>query len=392
LAGARPERLIAVLGESQVGKSTLVNSLLGVDLLPTFGKGSTCTQTVCEIGWSREPLGNWRLGLEWAAGEPAWRSLPETQRAFVATALSENMLSERQARAHIKFLVEIWSEGVVAKVRVSPPEYDLVLVDLPGFGHDDAGGVAADRWLARNADSVAAVLCVHGMRSPEVLGGVLRKFWTREELLMRLYGVATWADGHSRQPGSSVELALRERRLLAAHWIARMTDRAADSSSIEAVYSRTFCCDPRPDDEFVRGRVEFVGELDRLRATLASVTVPAPRNPSAGAHLLAQLDKTGPGALEGESVKGWLARVVGPRLRQAEWDIEPGKGRGVRHVLLARNSGGNLVRFITISGSGAAWLKLADPMEEIVLPSSDLEARVLRDKLLKIAGRFEIEC
>jgi hypothetical protein len=223
-----------------------------------------------------------------------------------------------------------------------------------------------------------------------MLGGVLRTYWMREELQSRLYCVATWADGHSRRPGSSAELALRERRLLAAQWMARMTDRAADSSVIESVYGRTFCCDPRPDDEFVRDRVEFVGELDRLRATLAGVSWPVPRPPPASTSPRPRSEQGEAGALAGETVQGWLARVFGPHLRGPEWVVEPGKSRGLRHVLLARHSSGEIVRVVTISGSGAAWLKLADPMEEILLPRSLPEACATRDRLIRLAEQHHI--
>ncbi len=392
MARSRSDRLVAVLGESQVGKSSLVNSLLDVELLPTFGKGTTCTRTVCEVGWSRDRSDSWRVGLEWANSEPAWRSLPEIQRGIVEAALREDTLTQRQARAHIEFLAETWTEGCLAKINVSPPAYDLVLVDVPGFGHDDDGGVAAHQWLASNAKSVAAVLCVHGMRSPAVLGDVLRKYWTGEELQSRLYCVATWADGYSRRPGSSLELAQRERRLMAAHWIVRMTDMGTGCSVSESVYSRTFCCDPRPDDEFVRDRVEFVGELDRLRTTLAGVSVPAPRPPRVSGPAGPEQDQPGFGVAPGESFRDWLARVVGPRLRRPKWVVEPAKGGGERHVLVAESRSGKAVRVITISGSGSAWLKLSDPIDTLTEPCSVAEARAIHDRVVDLAVRHDIVC
>ena len=300
---------IAFVGESQVGKSSLINALIGTQILPTYGGGAPCTQSVCECTVGRFPSleGPWQLRVEWVGGEQLatkgsnaarariarvrekisteeWEELDSalmdwrrTGRDFdlsrllvgqhIANFAGNGPLPSNQARRHLKTLLTGWTAEMLTRVSLSSPRPESRLVDLPGFGHDDVGGTSAARWLHANASAVDAVVCVLGTRTPDVLWERLQEYWTPEQLRERLFCVATHGDEHVNS-GRAADIVSRRRRIVATKLIARAVGGRFDDRSLLA---KTFCCDPRPPSSDVVNRVEFDGELERLRTILAAV-------------------------------------------------------------------------------------------------------------------------
>ena len=431
-AGPRPP-VIAFLGESQVGKSSLVNALAGEKLLPTTGTGAPKSQAVCECELPVSPLieGTWRVAADWLAEDRlvalAMRSL-EGGTGARARLLREGLHAERieefarclqaipvqgvdlsalavgrdaawlpidtpvpvaMARRQLGVMTAGWPAALARAVRVTPSgKHALSLVDLPGLGHDDVGGEASAAWLRANAPSVAAVVCVVGRRLPELLGDALREYWGPEELRQRLYLVATFADHLVEDASSETEraLAARARRLKASEQLAAILGL---SVADPLLFPRTFCLDPRPESRHWK-RVEFDGELDRLRTVLSALPPRAPgpivadpvsAPPASGTHqhLLR------PAFQRGESLEAWLERAVLPLLRKGAWEAEPLRSGRKRLHLQASDSRGSRSALITIYGTGEAYWVAGARKVRLTAPDSELAAHRLREELLAAA-------
>nr|WP_276570301.1 GTPase [Thiocystis minor] len=312
-ASATPEvPLVAFIGESQVGKSSLVNALAGARVLPTTVTGIARSQAVCEwaIPPSHPPDANWCVSMEWlprgvikdvvdskdaararllrqgvergyeASFARAFRSLNGSPDRFDVHAWAmgramdwlplDTPRSERDARRQVEALSGGWPAALASFVRIrGAGPASLRLVDLPGLGHDDVGGQASAAWLKSHAARIAAVVCVVGKRTPELLDNVLHSHWLTDEIRDRLIVVATFADNlvedHTNM--SERQRAAMARRHRAAEHLRSFARGTVD---LATALPRTFCLDPRPDSRFWR-KVEFDGELDRLRERLAGV-------------------------------------------------------------------------------------------------------------------------
>ena len=434
-AGPRPP-VIAFLGESQVGNSSLVNALAGEKLLPTTGTGAPKSQAVCECELPASPLieGAWRVAADWLAedrlvalatlslaggnsararllreGLPTER-IDEFARCLhglrvAATGVDLNALAVGRdaawlpidtpvplamARRQLATMTAEWPAALARAVRVTRGgKPALSLVDLPGLGHDDVGGEASAAWLGANASRVAAVVCVVGRRLPELLHDALREYWGPEELRQRLYLVATFADHLVEDASSETERAraANARRLKASEHLAAILGL---SLADPLLLPRTFCLDPRPESRHWQ-RVEFDGELDRLRSVLSALPPQAPgpvvaeavsAPPSSSAthqHFLQ------PAFQRGESFEAWLERAVLPLLRKGAWEAEPLRSGRKRLHLQATDSRGSRSALITIYGTGEAYWVAGARKVRLTAPDSELGAHRLREELLAAA-------
>ena len=432
---------IAVIGESQVGKSSLVNALLGARLLPTTGVGAPRSQAPCECSLPGQSTpAQWQVqvelrslnDIERAIMNPscarghllrrgleedceaelanAWRSLPlkrVVRDVISALAVGRNTswirldypITPRDVRRQLDPLTGGWSAAITRNVRLMAPACQTTLVDLPGVGHSDAGGEATRGWLDAKCTQVAAVVCVIGQRGfGDTLAEVLLRYWRAEELLPRLHLVATFGDRLVEEPDRRIERdqVVRTRRMKAFEQALKLFG-ARDSD----LFDRTYCIDPRPESRWW-APVHFDGELARLRHALAAVKPPPqllhkplcptepPLAPPLPNHICAESEpqrepSTRLALRAGETMRDWLTRAFAPLLRGATWRVEPAKGRGFRHILTSRTPSGRVVHVVSISGSGKAYFKLSINSEEIQPPDSEREARLLRKRLLKIA-------
>ena len=450
LSGQRPRPIIAVVGESQVGKSSLVNALIGARLLPTTGAGTPRSQAPCECvlpglptpegcKWTVEaelmgatavedavarpnsPRGRLlRRGLE--AGSSAylanaWRSLRlngVASNAISGLAVGRDTswlellrpVATPEARRQIGPLAGDWPAAIAKLIRVVAAPGRATLVDLPGVGHSDAGGEAARSWLDENSERVAGVVCVVGQGGlGDALANLLKHYWRVEDLGRRLYVVATFGD---RLVGDPEDAAKRAR---AAHQRRNQAARQA-AALLHGRYKhaelvpRTYCIDPRPNTRaWAPVKVCFDGELQRLRTALGTATPPIlplrppalPTPPAPDSRRRRPANPTPPspepprlGLRPGETMRTWLARVYAPLLLRPEWNSEPAKRGCRRHVLTCRSAKGRSVRVVTISGSGKAWFGLTEVAQEIPRPASVDEAGLLLTCLVKVAMRHDL--
>ena len=438
--------LAIFLGESQAGKSSLVNAVADVRLLPTTGNGAPRSQAVCE--WSL-PLSNvapqvWKVATAWLPAdrvkaiaapegkEPGLRTrllhrgLDVDQDVQLAQLVSTRFAAGKgitladfatgrpmdwmligkwcnpvQARKQLEILTADWPSAIAGVVTVqSQRSPEVCLVDLPGLGHRDVGAEATEEWLEQNSNRVAAIFCVVGKRTPDLLPRVLQRHWSAAQLQERLHIVATHADHQVADRSSEAdrrEVAQMRRYRAAEHLkaFAKSTTRAS------ALKSRTFCIDPRREGRFIQ-RVDFDGELDRLRqllATLRTVEQAPPRTPAKQTKSVKRQVGAEPDAkpvqgsplslLEGEDMHGWLSRQVLPELRKGAWQAEHlGSGRKRLH-LHANNRCNRPVRLITIYGTGKAYFVASNRKQHLQAPDSDDSGQKLKHYLLEAAKRLE---
>lgn len=291
-------KIVAVVGESQVGKSSLVNAILGVNLLPTSGEGRPRSQTPCEFRVAALPEAaheSWRVEVDWLPvgeqrevlwppegprlapraalfREGAKEAIPAEEAMLHSVALGRDVqwvnlgrpCTSPQARRHLDLLTGGWAAALTTSVRVyGIGPHRLSLVDLPGVGtFEDAGAQATSRWLGAWASSVAAIVCVIGQRGlGQALALLLETHWSPGALRERLHVVTTFADRQVEDPSSSEERAqvARDRQRRAGEQFTPLFG----SSPPRDLPRRTYCVDPRLGR--VRGAVEFEGELERLR-------------------------------------------------------------------------------------------------------------------------------
>lgn len=437
--------LVAFIGESQVGKSSLINALAGARLLPTTGTGAPRSQAVCEWRVLPTPMAdaNWRVSAEWLPRD-AIAAMVESKDAARGSLLREGIdlgqepalhralrnLSgaaaqldiftwaagrdtawlpldiarrEREARHQVEMLAARWPAALASRVQICGEHgAQLCLVDLPGLGHDDVGGHASAIWLTENASRVAAIFCVVGKRTPEVLEGVLRQHWATNELQERLHVVATFADqlveDHTSE--SDRRRAAESRRQRASEHLCSLVRGTLDSTS---ALQRTFCLDPRPDSRFWQ-KIEFDGELDRLRRALAAIRPPPPRpavalvrssppqSPAiATARFVSPRREEVPMALQpGETLGSWLSRLVIPVLRQGRWEPEPLRSGLRRLHLKATDSHGREITFVTIYGTGEAYCITSTRKIRLAPPITRMAGEQLLGELLDATRRLGV--
>lgn len=440
--------LVAFIGESQVGKSSLVNALAGVSLLPTTGTGAPRSQAVCEWFVPAALAGDarWRVSAAWqsreaiaravAAGDAhahllceglsrgkevalvgALRALQvELRSADLATWAAGRDVSwlpldaavvTAQARRQVEILSAGWPAALAACVRIcSEPPPTVCLVDLPGLGHDDVGGLASAAWLEAHAPRVAAIVCVVGKRTPELLEGVLHKHWPVDELRQRLHVVATFADQLVEDAENENERrrAADARRHRAAEHLRLLMRSGASGGDL---LPRTFCLDPRPTSRFWR-KVEFDGEIERLRTALAAVRAPAPRPALAVATAPCNATRsTHPAApsqastirrpvpdtmalLCDEGIEQWMTRLVLPLLRKGRWATELLRSGRRRMHLQAGDRDGHEVTLITVYGTGEAYVVASTKKIRVEPPSSERAGRELHGQLLGAARELGV--
>ena len=175
--------IVAVVGESQVGKSSLVNALAGEILLPTTGEGRPRSQTVCECWLDDLPVARdrtWQIDVDWMcatdlfkvlspprAGSAPARALLfregmsdaagrelaialETLRSVKSADETPNRLAMgrdirwlrlhapctgAEARRQLDPLTGGWAAALTSRVRViGTPPHRYALIDLPGVG------------------------------------------------------------------------------------------------------------------------------------------------------------------------------------------------------------------------------------------------------------------
>jgi GTP-binding protein EngB required for normal cell division len=440
-ASAMPDvPLVAFIGESQVGKSSLVNALAGARLLPTTGTGAPRSQAVCEwfVSAVPQPEVRWRVSATWLPPE-AIRKLAGFQDVARARLLREGLGDDQdgtlgrafrslsgastepdlvtwaagrdatwlpldtahaavQAQRQVEVLTTRWPAALACSVRIrGEGAASVCLVDLPGLGHEDLGGEASADWLAAHAPRVAAIVCVVGKRTPELLEDVLHKHWLVDELRCRLYVVATFADHLVEDAANEADRrrAADARRVRAAEHLRSLIRERATATD---VLPRTFCLDPRNISRFWR-KVEFDGELDRLRKTLTAIRPPPPRRAVLSAPVsesritapevpepLQPIPPRSPLALQrGENIELWLSRSVVPMLRKATWESEALRSGRQRMHLKASDSRGNLVTFVTIYGTGEAYFVASTRKVRLPPPNSEAAGKMLHDQLADAA-------
>ncbi len=428
--------VIAFLGASQVGKSSLVNGLAGARLLPTTGEGSPRSQAVCEWHVPAAPLsdGLWHVNAEWlpnhqlralanpphdSLGVARWRLLCKdlsvgrieslTQRLEILGTASDRLdwiafavdrevawlpidtpVTSLTARMQVTALTADWPAALAQVVQVSqsgPPS--LLLVDLPGLGHADLGGEASASWLAANAPRVAAIVCVVGPSLPEVLVQTLQRYWGLDELRERLYMVATFGDrlvddatNADHRAGAAV---IRRRKV--AEQLASILGFSGDESSL---YSRTFCVDPRPNTRHWQP-VDFDGELERLRRTLLAAQAldtgaAEGAAPAASSSSRTHEESVEPCFKEGEPLGLWLERAVLPLLREGAWAVEPLRSGRTRMHLQGTDCLGARRALVTIYGTGMAYCVAGLRTGRVSAPDSEHEAGLLRRRLVAAAS------
>lgn len=312
-------RIVAMVGESQVGKSSLVNAIVGENLLPTAGAGRPRSQAVCECLLDQLPVAEdslWNTTVQWlSTDELADISTPplETARVSPRTRLFQEGLGATHAhtaataREILQVEAEVprrlamgrdvawlrlgvactgaeaqrqldpltggWAAALASSVRVAvagAAKHRYAIVDLPGVGgYRDVGEEATLQWLKEHASRISAVVCVIGKNGfGERLSSRLLEHWTRDDLRARLHVVTTHADELVSDPNSSVErgAAASARRGRALEQVARLVDVFPIDDELS---SRIYCIDPRRPGRWV-APVAFDGELPRLREAIGS--------------------------------------------------------------------------------------------------------------------------
>ena len=300
--------IVAVLGESQVGKSTLINALVDQPVLPTTGQGSSCSLVPCVCRIPSLPVKNnslWMVEPTWCTtsmllnGEFAQerreklvegptQALSPFLQGILQALGSNDLVRHLELLAFgralptlpkvpvpldndylglLELLISQWPAALVSSVQVSAQGGSSVtLVDLPGVGQPDLGALTTQAWLRKHAKMVSVVLCVLGPNGMgEALANQLQETWTCEELADRICLVATYADSAIVNAKSSEErdkVALI-RRNEASKQAAKLLNNLR--GPLELLH-RCYCVDPRRAG-FGVDPVDF-GELERLREAL----------------------------------------------------------------------------------------------------------------------------
>lgn len=317
-------RIVAIVGESQVGKSSLVNAIVGQSLLPTAGAGRPRSQAVCECLLDELPVSEdaaWNTTVQWVSADElaGISTCLETAQVTPRARLFQEGLGESythaptpareilrveeeiprrlamgrdvgwlrlgvactraEAQRQLNPLTGGWAAALARSVRVAVAGDTLhryAIVDLPGVGgYGDVGGDVGEeatlQWLQQNASRVSAVVCVIGQNGfGECLSRLLLKHWERDDLRVVLHVVTTHADRLVMDPNSSVErnATADARRACAVEQVARLLELSTDAE----LYSRIYCIDPRRAGRWV-APVAFEGELPRLRLAIGNARV-----------------------------------------------------------------------------------------------------------------------
>lgn len=309
----------AFVGASQVGKSSLINRMVGEPILPTSGTGTPRSQAPCVFALPGLPVphaSTWQVSVEWIPPESARalvagtgprgvlirRDLADERRAEFDQQLQAMLdeppgpawvldlasgrdvswlngrttVSSSDAQRLVGPLTGSWPSAVVGAVEVTTvgPATRLRVADLPGVGHDDVGGESTASWLRTHATHVDAIVCVIGQSGiGQALAKLLIEHWSKDELIEKLHLVSTYVDRLVDDPDSPRERAkaATTRCHLAADQIAALL--RADQTARHRLLQRTYCVDARRANRW-QTPVEFNGELQRLRADLMGVARP----------------------------------------------------------------------------------------------------------------------
>jgi len=134
---------ILVVGDSSAGKSSLINMLLGADILPS--SPTPCTSTICEVRY----------------GEKAFAKVYQNNKEFKVFDLSKDPPAATVLKPYLCAEGDIrFTFSPYSKVEVYWPspllKYGLILVDSPGFGDNE---VMSE--ISRNYSTQATgLLCV----------------------------------------------------------------------------------------------------------------------------------------------------------------------------------------------------------------------------------------
>ncbi|CAK6695469.1 dynamin family protein [Synechococcus sp. CBW1107] len=309
MRGTLSTRLVALVGASQVGKSSLINALTGKNLLPVGGSNGPCTLTACLWGVDGlpSPEETMRVAAQWKpAGE-----LVETESSVshLSRGLSARQQEDLRSRLHswlsaegpelaealrlgralhlpngsantpeiITSLVSDWPAGLLESVFLSPGDPPLLnLVDLPGLGVGGGSAELTRAWISNYADRLDFVVCVvrdNGL--PTSVARTLQEAWRNQEdaLASRLIVVCTYLDNDLCQmdyddtpeaAAQALNLAVSRRREATLNQARKMLDQ-------DLAPERVFVLDVAArSSRHLRKNptVNLAGELERLRSML----------------------------------------------------------------------------------------------------------------------------
>jgi len=121
----KPEIEVAFIGESGVGKTSLINSVLGKKILPAGGIGKACTASIAEILWSED--NKYHVIVEFISKEE-W--LAEIKKKIMElTSLKQNEDSE-VLKFHLDQLVNEMPEGDRDKFTYIYPDLKIEFSDV----------------------------------------------------------------------------------------------------------------------------------------------------------------------------------------------------------------------------------------------------------------------
>lgn len=291
-----------------------MNRLIDQPLLPTSGTGTPRSQTPCSCSLPALPVNEkttWDIGVDWLPPDAAVallagpqdpradlirRDLPDDARASFGARLGEILrqapgpgwllglaagrdtgwvgrdraLDRRETQRVLGPLTGGWAAALTTRVSLrARGRHTIELTDLPGVGHDDAGGRATEGYLSGHAWRSDAIVCVLGQNGlGQPLAALLLRHWSRQDLLRRLHLVSTYVDRGIEDADSAPERsrAAERRCRLAVEQVGSLLKAGPEEEA--RLLDRTYCVDARRANRW-QTPLSFTGEIKRLRSALA---------------------------------------------------------------------------------------------------------------------------